>query len=422
MAYLICGVGQAGGAIVDEMFESEPLRRVAAPLAINSTLKDLQSLRNIPRANWLGLSEIRGIVPGTTAGFEELVVGGFGKDPRLAQEVLGKNIEVLVQFFKDFAVKNTTQENLAAKPWEVKREGEEWSGVDEQLGSIPFALLVLGLGGGTGCGSSALIAQAIRKASAVTTSIIVLGVLPATHEATGEDGRGAFRQAWNALYAINELEKQVDGFILVDNERLAFTNNVEVLFPDFNRYVANAMTDLILGHLYEEVDPKKFERLSLPVIDIRDIVSAISFGSGTKARRPGFATLGWAAAPTKKLRGYLLPGLGDEPIDLAGLFQVALRKQSLQMADPQAAQKNLGMIRLPASTIKKKTVFPQTSLVEAELGKLTSLNETHFGITLGRRPLVSINTLFTYERHQLQRLKQLQELANRYSVRGVKGL
>lgn len=422
MAYLICGVGQAGGAIVDEMFESESLRKVATPLAVNSTLKDLQSLRNVPRSNWLGLSEVKGIIPGTTAGFEELVVGGFGKDPRLAQELIGKNLGALVQFFKDFAVQHTTQENLAAKQWEVKREGEEWVGVDAQLGSIPFALIVLGLGGGTGCGASSLIARAIREASAVTPSVVVLGVLPATHEASVDGAHGAFRQAWNALYALNELEKQADGFILVDNERLTFTQNIETLFPDFNRYIAHAMNDLILGHLLEAVNPKKFERLSLPVIDSRDLVSAISFGSGTKARRPGFASIGWASAPTRDLVGYFLPGLGRRGVDMAGLFQLALRKQSIQDADPSQAQKNLGLVRLPVGSVRSKKVFPQTSLVEAELGKLTSLNETHFGITLGRRPVVGLNTVFTYERGQLQRLKQLQEMASRYSTRGVKGL
>ncbi len=422
MVYLICGVGQAGGAVVDEMFADKNLQRVATPLAINSTLKDLQSLRNIPRSNWLGLSEVRGIIPGTTVGFEELVVGGFGKDPRRAKDVLGKNLDNVTAFFRDFAVRNTSQENLAARQWEVVRDGEEWSGVDPNLGSIPFALIVLGLGGGTGCGASPLIAKAIREASAVSPSIIVVGILPATHEQSAEGAHGTFRQAWNALYALNELEPHVDGVILVDNERLAFSRNIELLFPSFNRYIAHALNDLVLGNLLEGINPKEYERLSLPVIDSQDIVTALSFDGAKKKRRPGYASIGWAAEPTRSLRDYFLPGFGRRDVDLAAVFRLAIRKQSIQEINPDEAQKNLGLVRLPVSMAKKKAVFPQTSLVEAELGKLTRLNETHFGISLGKRPLVSVNTLFTFELRQLARIRQLQELANRYSTKGVREL
>ena len=422
MVYLICGVGQAGGAIVDEMFAEKTLGRVASPLAINSTLKDLQQLRNIPRSNWLGLSEVRGIIPGTTPGFEDLVVGGFGKDPRLATEVLSKNQAALNDFFRGFAARTTSNENLAPKEWVEVKEEAEWTGVEEGVGSIPFALIVLGLGGGTGCGASPLIAKAIREASAVTTTILCVGVLPATHEASAEGARGTYRQAWNTIYALNELEKYVDGFILIDNERLAFTTNIELMFPEFNGYVAHALNDLILGHLLESVDPKRFEGLSLPVIDIRDIVSSVSFGSGRKQRRPGYASLGWAAEPTKNFWGFFLPFLHNAKVDMAGLFQLAFRKQSIHGADPREAKKNLGLVRLPVQIAARRKMFPQTGLIEAELGKLTQLNETHFGITVGRRPLVSVNTIFTYERKQLSRLRRVQELANRYSRSGVVGV
>jgi tubulin-like protein CetZ len=422
VAYLICGVGQAGGAIVDEMFANPTLRRVAVPLAINSTLKDLQNLRNIPRSNWLGLSEVRGIIPGTTPGFEELVVGGFGKNPRRAKDVLSKNLPSIVQFFRDFAARHTTAENLAPKEWQATREGEEWTAVDPNVGSVPFAMIVLGLGGGTGCGSSALIAHAIREASATTTSVIAVGVLPATHESTGEGAHGSFRQAWNALFALRELEAVVDGFILVDNERLAFTRNVEQLFPSFNQYVGHSLNDLILGNVLESVDPKQYERLSLPVIDIADIVSAISFDGTGKKRRPGYASLGWAALPTKNLLGYFVPGVGNKKIDLAQLFQLALRKQSIHQVRPEDARKNLGLVRIPTWLARDKSFFPQTSLIEGELGKMTSLNETHFGISLGKRAVVSVNTLLTFEQNQLARIKQLQELALRYSAKGVREL
>jgi hypothetical protein len=79
-----------------------------------------------------------------------------------------------------------------------------------------------------------------------------------------------------------------------------------------------------------------------------------------------------------------MPGVGKKKVDLAELFQLAMRKQSVHQIRPEDARKNLGLVRLPTRLARDKGFFPQTSLIEGELGKMTSLNETHFGITLGK--------------------------------------
>ncbi|MES2154605.1 MAG: hypothetical protein V4510_05660 [bacterium] len=422
---LLIGIGQAGGAIVDQMMDPQHFKHFSKahkPLAINSTIKDLQSLKHIPRSNWLGLSETKGIVPGPTPGIESMVVGGFGKDPRLAQERIGKNMEALIAFFKDFAARETGAANLTSKTRNVATDGDEWEVTEQDVGTIPDAVLFLGFGGGTGCGTAALIAKALREASAGRTTIIVVGILPATHEGSEDGARGTHRQAWNTIFALDELEKVADGFILVDNERLAYAGEVERLFPDFNAYVARAMADLLAAHLLDDLDLAKAGNMSLKVTDVRDIASAISFGTGDRGRRPGYASIGWAADTTRKYRGYLLPGLGRRNVDCTALLEVALRKQSIQDVRPEEAQKNLGLVRLPLNLAKNPRFFPQTGQVEAKLGKMSRLQETHFGITIGRRPIVSVNTLLTFERKQLTRLQQISDLAMRYNAGGVLGL
>ncbi|MCA1812235.1 MAG: hypothetical protein LC623_09540, partial [Halobacteriales archaeon] len=134
------------------------------------------------------------------------------------------------------------------------------------------------------------------------------------------------------------------------------------------------------------------------------------------------ASIGWAADTTQTYVGYLVPGLGRRKVDCTALLEVALRKQSIQDVRPEEAQKNLGMVRLPLRLAKTPRFFPQTGQVEAKLGKMARLQETHFGITIGRRPIVSVNTLFTFERQQLTRLQQINGLAMRYNAGGILGL
>jgi tubulin-like protein CetZ len=406
------------------MFSQPTFRRLAVPFAINSTAKDLSLLQHIPRENWVGVSEDKGLIPGNTPGFENHVVGGFGKDPVRADQVMTKNYKKVLSFFKDYAWKHASSKavELNEKTEELAQSrategdgdwGEEWN---EALESIPFALLVVGLGGGTGCGIAANVAKAIRESSSVTTTIIVVGILPATFDSTGSR-TGTHRQAWNALFALEGMEPYVDGVILVDNEALAHTGNPETFFNEYNAFIGSTLTELFAGHLIEEIDLSKVGGAALPVIDIQDIRSALLLSRpGTKAK-VGYSSMGWGALPTRSISKHIL-GLKRHEADMNELCSVAMRKQSLCNVHPRAAKKSLGLLRLPIEMVRDARQYPKTSLVEEQLAECSSLKEVHFGITATRKSVASLITLFTFERKDIDRLKKLEALAKEYQ-RGI---
>ncbi|MFC6784434.1 hypothetical protein ACFQFH_00685 [Halobaculum halobium] len=185
---------------MDSVFSHQRVAQLATPIAFNSTIRDLQNLSNIEREAWYGVSEGSGLVPGTTAGFEEEVTGGFGRDPEKADAALAGQQPQLVDAYEE-------------------RFGD---------GSPPFAFLFLGLGGGTGCGIAPHLAEAIREYGGSSTDIIAVAVLPNTAgQVTGDDGPSATRQATNAIYGLDRLEEHVDGVILIDNQRLAYEDAAE---------------------------------------------------------------------------------------------------------------------------------------------------------------------------------------------------
>jgi tubulin-like protein CetZ len=456
-SYVMIGVGQAGGSIVDEIFSHPYMERFAKGIAINSTMKDLMNLKHIPRSNWLGISPTKGLISGKEAGFEGQVVGGFGKDPRRAAEVMEKNFDKLLTFlenaFPAAGEWSAAQPEKKTPPRKGSKdkdlddiekmiagelssgEEEDWIPVldsDEEEGQevqkrqkrghVPFVLVVLGLGGGTGSGATATLIRAIREMSQVEPTVIAVGILPATHEHAGEAGedqadRGSLRQAWNARWALDQIEKVADGIILVDNERISFNKNVESLFPSYNSYIATSLRDLIGGPLIEEIDMSKHGEVSLPVIDIQDIVSAISFTNGDGEREPGYASLGRAVELTHRFPGYLVPMLGRREVDPVALLRLSLMKRTVAGSLPEKARKNLGFVRLPPGFLRSVDSFPMTGRVEEELGRMAELGETHFGITLTKRRVVSVTTLMTYRREDIDRLATIDRLAERYEDR-----
>ncbi|WP_256301402.1 hypothetical protein [Haloarchaeobius salinus] len=111
MTYLFVGAGQAGSAIVDAVFEytsdstlglfgGNDITALAEPMVFNSTVRDLQNLSNVDKSDQFGIADQHGIVDGTTAGFEEQVTGGFGRDPVEADEVMGAHVDEVVDLLR----------------------------------------------------------------------------------------------------------------------------------------------------------------------------------------------------------------------------------------------------------------------------------------------------------------------------------
>src|SRR6056297_199572 len=106
MTYLFIGAGQAGGAIVDAifeytddsmlgLFESTDISTLGRPLVFNSTMRDLQNLSNVPAEDQYGVAQQHGLVQGIEPGFEEMVTGGFGRNPVDADEVMSDHADEL---------------------------------------------------------------------------------------------------------------------------------------------------------------------------------------------------------------------------------------------------------------------------------------------------------------------------------------
>jgi hypothetical protein len=445
MAYLFVGAGQAGSAILDSVFKYRNMGLIAHPLAINSTAKDLSNIRQIKRENWLGISEKMGIIDGTVSGFEEKVTGGFGKNPVRATEVLETHYSSLLETLKKrITVETKVETKVKVKAKKVKATteikcpschaivtstdkmcphcGAELSGegtderimIHEEL-VTPFAFIFLGLGGGTGCGISPLIAKALKELSEQKMRIIAVVILPAAREALDVEGKIEYgdRQSWNANYGINQLKDYVDSFILVDNQKLAYRTDFESLYPEYNDYIATSIADLTAGILLENVDPSKYN-LNPPVIDINDIITATSFDTGGKNPEPGFAVLGRSSIMSRGLLQYFIPIGGHKKIDTLTLSRVAAEKLTVANINLANTHKNLALIRVPPYYLGSEDNRIDTKYIEDFMLSNSKLRECHLGISLTKRNLVSLTTLFTYKQEDLDRIKEIADLATKY--------
>lgn len=400
MPYLFVGAGQAGSAIVDDIFDHQRVSVIASPIAFNSTVRDLENLSNIDSERWYGIAAEHGFVEGTTPGFEEQVTGGFGRNPVRADEVIRDHEDELRQIF------------------------------DVEFGDadIPFAFIFLGLGGGTGCGIAPYLADAIKEFTGGIARVIAVGVLPNTsgpiaagatdasdNDQDDSDRVTAPRQAWNTIYGLDRLEQSVDGILLVDNQRLAYEDAAEGRFKEFNEYIAGAVIDLIAGAELEGIDPGEYDA-QVPNVDVQDLVTSISFDVEGPDPRPGYASIGRAITMTKSLAGYFIPFLGQKQVDSAALPRLAMAKLSLSDASGAVPQKALGVIRAPERYLTESDYRIESSTIRGFLESRTELGEVNLGMAFTERNLASLTTVVTFEREDIDRLAEIENLAEEHET------
>ncbi|WP_323676774.1 cell division protein FtsZ [Halorubellus sp. PRR65] len=447
MTYLFVGAGQAGSAIVDAVFDytsdstlglfgEDDITALAEPLVFNSTIRDLQNLRNVDADAQFGIAEQRGLVDGNTAGFEEQVTGGFGRDPVKADEVMTDHYDELVTRLEDrFGASTAAFTDGGDAEW--SETDDEWTATDDDgdtaeetagvsAGStdatnqeeIQFAFVCLGLGGGTGCGIAPSIVDAIHEYTNDRADVVALAVLPNTMgQVNDEDGGetvGAGRQAWNARYGLNRLEDRADGIVLVDNQRISYQAAAESQFSEYNEYVAAGVYDLVAGPVLSGVDPSDYDDIDTPDIDVQDLVTSLNFGVGTSDSKAGYAALGRSTTMTRSLPGYLLPFVGKKDVDSAALVRLATSKQSVADLDPSDAQKAIGLVRAPSSYLSGSGRRVETSTIREYLQAQCSLQEVNLGVALHDRRLATVTTLLTYEREDIDRLREIEEKAEAY--------
>ncbi|SFC14873.1 Tubulin/FtsZ family, GTPase domain [Halobiforma haloterrestris] len=419
MTYLFVGAGQAGGAIVDAifdhtddsmlgLFESTDISTLGRPLVFNSTMRDLQNLSNVPVEDQYGVAEQHGLVQGTEPGFEEMVTGGFGRNPAAADEVMSDHASELQTIFGE-------KFDGGYETAYADDEGdEEEPAVDPgRSDTIQFAFLFLGLGGGTGCGIGPHLAREIKEFTDGRTKVVAVAVLPNTRS-NADDETNAGRQAWNARYGLDRLEDEVDGIILVDNQRISYLNSAGGEFGEYNEYVATAIHDMVAGPMLSSVDASEVDGVDTPDIDVQDIVTSLSFGVGTDESRPGYGAIGRSVTMTRSLSGYLLPFVGKRDVDSAALSRLSASKQTVANADVEDAQKAISLIRAPSSNLGAGSYSVETGTVKEFLERSCGLNEVNLGVALSDRNLASVTTLLTYRREDLDRLEEIEAAADAY--------
>ncbi len=387
MPYAFIGVGQCGGGIVDAAFYDKNMFQVAVPITVNSATMDLQTMKNIDRKYWVGMSRDRGFIDGSIPGFEHFVSGGYGKNRLKAEQDSER-------------AKDTIRDIIIER---ARVKGSEKGGI-----GIPVAFVVFGLGGGTGSGASPVIAQVLKE---LGIPVIAVVVLPASHE-------GGLT-AKNAVESLNILIENVDSIILVDNQKLAYAESSEILFQRYNEYVARSLRDIVIGTALERLNPAEFEGYA-PVIDLKDMIAASSFTLRDK-QRPGFACLGRASEKTRDFLHYILPVGGFKEIDVVSLLYRAFMKLTLEDIRVTECEKNLVLLRLPPVYLTKSGKV-NTSMAKAVMEERSRIGETHFGVALTKRNIATATVMLTYRPNQISRLHVLSKLAGQYEDISLKVL
>jgi len=125
---------------------------------------------------------------------------------------------------------------------------EDQSLIAETLEGADMVFVTAGMGGGTGTGSSPIIAQASREAGALTVGVV-----------TKPFGFEGPRRNKQALEGIKRLEEEVDTLIVIPNDRLAEVHKVSILdaFKKADEVLLQAVrgiSDIITGTGYINVD------------------------------------------------------------------------------------------------------------------------------------------------------------------------
>ena len=388
MQYLFVGAGQAGTQIVDQIFAHDNIDLRAEPLAFNSTIQDLERLNNVPQERWYGVSESQGLVEGTARGFEEQVTGGFGQTPTKADRVMRRN------------------------EGEVHRVLDEvYEGLEADPSTLQYAFVFLGLGGGTGCGIAPHLAREIRSYASSDMDIVSVAVLPNTklvNQGAQVDDDNAvdnqIQQCENAVFGLDNLEEAVESILLVDNQRLALDVAESNEYSDYNRYVADAFLDIVLGAERERTDQDL--DVQMQDVDLQDLIRFID-GDGFRA---GYATLGRGVRQTESLLGYLLPGsVGRQPVRETGLIADSIDKQTLDGFSPTDATSAVAVAQAPGWCWNQKEV--SLGSVYDELGYYCANVNAGWAVT--NRNLASVTTAFGFDREDVDRIAEIERIAER---------
>ena len=228
---------------------------------------------------------------------------------------------------------------------------------------VDAAVVIAGLGGGTGAGVSSVLLEELG--SIYEIPIYVLGVLPAASESD--------RRALTAARAVRTLVPLADAVLPVDNE--AWRRNADPLEEQYETINETIATRFVSLFAAGEADPTSVSEMRIDPADVRR-----TFGVG------GLASIGYATVELDtEDRGFLyrlkrLLGLVDEepsgPTDAATVKQLVGRALGSKLTLPCAvtsADRVLLILSGPPSAISRKGFETGRYLLEDETGTVEIL-------------------------------------------------
>ena len=228
---------------------------------------------------------------------------------------------------------------------------------------VDAAVVIAGLGGGTGAGVSSVLLEELQ--SVYEIPIYVLGVLPAASESD--------RRALTAARAVRTLVPLADAVLPVDNE--AWRRNIDPLDEQYETINAEIATRFVSLFAAGEADPTSVSEMRIDPADVRR-----TLGVG------GLASIGYATVELDtEDRGFLhrlkrLLGLVDEepsgPTDAATVKQLVGRALGSKLTLPceiTSADRVLLILSGPPSAISRKGFETGRYLLEDETGTVEVL-------------------------------------------------
>ena len=228
---------------------------------------------------------------------------------------------------------------------------------------VDAAVVVAGLGGGTGGGVSSVLLEELQ--SVYEIPIYVLGVLPASSESD--------RRALTAARAVRTLVPLADSVLTVDND--AWRRNIDPLDEQYETINEEIATRFVSLFAAGEADPTSVSEMRIDPADVRRTLDV-----------GGLASIGYATVELDtEDRGFLhrlkrLLGLVDEepsgPTDAATVKQLVGRALGSKLTLPcevASADRVLLILSGPPSAISRKGFETGRYLLEDETGTVEVL-------------------------------------------------
>ena len=246
MAHLIIGVGQAGCGILNTLASNRRRwkLKLADFFAVNSAHVDFQRVNKIPKDRWIGISAkdkdavTIEDVKKQGEGFADLVAGGYGNDAEAASD--------------------------DARMMSHKIVGKVMSAIGERKKNTNLALVIFGLGGGTGAGFGPYIIKELQRQH---KHVIPLVIYPS-------DDEGGQRHN-NARTSLENLYSIVNTSVMFDNNLLTRGAGSSGLasFKSANRILSECIETMLF---IPPTVPRDDQ--NAPVHDYKDFCSILGLG------------------------------------------------------------------------------------------------------------------------------------------------